>query len=89
MVIKLIQIKNNELKEKNKMSYKESYTEELKVNFLKYSREVFPFLPKMEKPRILDLGCGSGSYTIELASLTNGDIIAIDIDHTVVLLLAL
>jgi cyclopropane fatty-acyl-phospholipid synthase-like methyltransferase len=63
------------------MSYKESYTEKLKVNFLNYSRDVFSFLPKMEKPRILDLGCGSGLYTIELANLTNGDIIAIDIDQ--------
>ncbi|MBY9004666.1 MAG: class I SAM-dependent methyltransferase [Candidatus Lokiarchaeota archaeon] len=35
----------------------------------------------MEKPRLLDLGCGSGLLTIELSDLTNGDIIAIDIDQ--------
>ena len=63
------------------MSYKESYAEELRGNFLKYMREAFQLLPKMEKPRILDLGCGSGQPTIELAKLTNGDIIAIDIDQ--------
>jgi ubiquinone/menaquinone biosynthesis C-methylase UbiE len=63
------------------MSYKESYTEKLKESFIKYSKDVFALLPKMEKPRILDLGCGSGLYTIELANLTNGDIIAIDIDQ--------
>jgi len=63
------------------MSYKESYTEELRGNFLKYMREAFQLLPKMEKPRIFDLGCGSGLPTIELANLTNGNIIAIDIDQ--------
>ncbi len=63
------------------MSYKEPYTEELRVNFLKYMSKAFQLLPKMEKPRIFDLGCGSGLPTIELANLTNGDIIAIDIDQ--------
>lgn len=63
------------------MSYKESYSELLRVNFLKYMREAFKLLPKMERPRILDLGCGSGLLTIELAKLTNGDIIGIDIDQ--------
>ena len=63
------------------MSYKESCTEELRANFLKYSREAFKLLPTMEKPRLLDLGCGSGLLTIELSDLTNGDIIAIDIDQ--------
>jgi len=64
------------------MSYKESYTEELRGNFLKYMREAFQLLPKMEKPNILDLGCGSGPITLELANLTDGDITAIDIDQT-------
>lgn len=64
------------------MSYKESYTEKLRANFLKYSREAFKLLPRMEKPKVLDLGCGSGQLTIELANLTNGDIFAIDIDQT-------
>ena len=63
------------------MSYKESYTQQLRANFLKYTREAFKLLPKMEKPRLLDLGCGSGLLTIELANLTNGDIIGIDIDQ--------
>ncbi len=36
----------------------------------------------MEKPRLLDLGCGSGLTTIELANLSNGDITGIDIDQT-------
>ena len=63
------------------MSYKESYTQKLRENFLKYAREAFQLLPKMEKPTLLDLGCGSGVLTIELANLTKGEIIAIDIDQ--------
>jgi len=64
------------------MSFKELYTQQLRENFLKYTREAFQLLPKMEKPTLLDLGCGSGVLTIELANLTNGNIIAIDIDQT-------
>ena len=63
------------------MSYKEPYTERLRANFLKYTREAFKLLPKMENPKLLDLGCGSGVLTIELANLTNADIIAIDINQ--------
>jgi ubiquinone/menaquinone biosynthesis C-methylase UbiE len=32
-----------------------------------------------EKPRVLDIGCGSGMQTIELAKISNADITAIDI----------
>jgi SAM-dependent methyltransferase len=35
----------------------------------------------MKKPRVLDLGCGSGLLTIELANLTDWDINSIDIDQ--------
>lgn len=40
-------------------------------------------LPKLDKPRILDIGCGTGIPTIELARLCNGDIIGIDINQDV------
>jgi len=63
------------------VSYKEAYTQHLRANFLKYTRKAFQLLPKMEKPRLLDLGCGSGLLTTELANLTDGNIIAIDIDQ--------
>jgi cyclopropane fatty-acyl-phospholipid synthase-like methyltransferase len=63
------------------MSYKEQYTERLRENFLKYMREAFQLLPKLENPKILDLGCGSGLLSIELAKLTNADIYAIDINQ--------
>jgi len=39
-------------------------------------------LPKMDKPRILDIGCGSGIPTLELARLSHGEVIGIDIDQT-------
>jgi len=39
-------------------------------------------LPKLERPRILDIGCGSGVPTIELAKLSDGEIIGIDIDQS-------
>ena len=49
--------------------------------FNKYTIEAFQKLPKMEKPRILDIGCGSGVPTMELAKLSDGEIIGIDIDQ--------
>jgi SAM-dependent methyltransferase len=32
-----------------------------------------------DRPRILDIGCGSGAQTIELARATSGEIVAVDI----------
>jgi len=49
--------------------------------FSKYTIEAFRKLPKLEKPRILDIGCGSGVPTMELAKLTDSEIIGIDIDQ--------
>jgi SAM-dependent methyltransferase len=51
-------------------------------NFLKYTARAFRALPRMEKPRILDIGCGSGLPAMELARLSNGDITGIDIDQS-------
>ena len=50
-------------------------------NLSKYTRKAFLMLPKLGKPRILDIGCGSGVPTIELAKLSNGEITGIDIDQ--------
>jgi len=36
-------------------------------------------LPEMDKPRILDIGCGPGGQTMELARLTQWEVIGIDI----------
>ncbi len=38
-------------------------------------------LPKLDRPRILDIGCGSGIPTMELAALGHGEVIGIDIDQ--------
>ena len=50
--------------------------------FNKYTRKAFQMLPKLEKPRILDIGCGSGVPTIELAKLSDCEIIGIDINQS-------
>jgi SAM-dependent methyltransferase len=47
---------------------------------IKYTEQAFNILPKLDKPNILDIGCGSGEPTILLARLTNGHITGIDID---------
>jgi len=38
-------------------------------------------LPRLDKPRILEIGCGSGIVTLELARLSGGDIVALDKDR--------
>jgi len=43
-----------------------------------YTRQAFTMLPAMETPRILDVGCGTGPATLELAKLSDGTVIAID-----------
>jgi ubiquinone/menaquinone biosynthesis C-methylase UbiE len=47
----------------------------------KYTRKAFHVLPELDKPRILDVGCGSGVPTMELASLSNGQIVGLDINQ--------
>jgi ubiquinone/menaquinone biosynthesis C-methylase UbiE len=39
-------------------------------------------LLKMDRPRILDIGCGSGVSTMELTRLSRGNVIGIDIDQS-------
>ena len=56
--------------------------EELRAKFIRYTRKAFRMLPKLDRPRILDIGCGSGAPTIELARLSDGEIIGIDIDQS-------
>lgn len=56
-------------------------TDQFRENFNKYTRKAYRFLPKLVKPRILDIGCGSGVATIELATLSDGEIVGIDIDQ--------
>ena len=59
----------------------------VRKRLLKYTRKAFRRLPQLDKPRILDAGCGSGVPTMELARLTNGEIIGLDINHGLLALL--
>ena len=60
---------------------KEINYEQLRAGFLKYTRKAFGILPEMDNPHILDIGCGNGIPTMELAALTDGEIIGVDIDQ--------
>jgi ubiquinone/menaquinone biosynthesis C-methylase UbiE len=51
----------------------------IRARLNKYTRKAFRMLPKIDRPRILDVGCGSGIPTIELAKLSKGEITGIDI----------
>lgn len=45
-----------------------------------YTRKAFQMLPALDKPRILDVGCGRGGPTLDLAGLSRGQVIGLDID---------
>ncbi|MFC2049851.1 class I SAM-dependent methyltransferase [Chloroflexota bacterium] len=53
----------------------------IRKRLLKYTRKAFRMLPQLDKPRILDIGCGSGMPTMELARLSNGEVVGLDIDQ--------
>ena len=55
--------------------------QELRERFLKHTRQAYRMLPSLGQPRILDIGCGQGQQTLELASLSGGEVVGIDIDH--------
>ena len=48
-------------------------------NRLQYTRKAFRMIPQLAHPRILDVGCGPGGPTLELARLSHGEIIGLDI----------
>lgn len=43
------------------------------------TRKAYDLLPNLTSPRILDVGCGPGMQTLELARISGGDIVAVDI----------
>ncbi|MBN2066180.1 MAG: class I SAM-dependent methyltransferase [Candidatus Thermoplasmatota archaeon] len=45
----------------------------------KYTKKAFDMIPRIDKPNILDIGCGPGMQTIALAKLSGGHVIGIDI----------
>jgi SAM-dependent methyltransferase len=44
-----------------------------------YTERAYRMLPPLHKPRVLDIGCGPGGPTIELARLGGGEVIGIDV----------
>ncbi len=66
----------------------QEYKDRLREDLVKYTRKAFRMLPEMAMPYILDIGCGSGVPTVELAKLSGGKIIAIDIDQPALDILA-
>ncbi|MFC2121646.1 class I SAM-dependent methyltransferase, partial [Bacteroidota bacterium] len=47
---------------------------------LKYLSKAISIIPIIDKPKILDVGCGSGVPTLLLADKFNGNITAVDSD---------
>jgi SAM-dependent methyltransferase len=43
-----------------------------------YTARAFKMLPRLESPRILDIGCGPGGPTMELARLSGGHVTGMD-----------
>lgn len=54
--------------------------QELRAGFLRHTRRAYRMLPAFDRPRILDIGCGTGLPTMVLAELGLGEIVGIDID---------
>jgi ubiquinone/menaquinone biosynthesis C-methylase UbiE len=48
-------------------------------NRLQYTRKAFRMIPHLSHPCILDVGCGVGGPTLELARLSHGEITGLDI----------
>jgi ubiquinone/menaquinone biosynthesis C-methylase UbiE len=47
---------------------------------LGFTRKAFQMLPPLDRPRILDIGCGQGGPTLELARLSGGHVTGLDTD---------
>ena len=56
-------------------------------NLCRYTWQAYRMLPELKNPSILDLGCGSGIPTIELAVLSKGKITAVDMDKSALVVL--
>lgn len=52
--------------------------QELRARFLRHTKRAYLMLPAFDRPRILDIGCGTGLPTIVLAQLSLGEIVGID-----------
>ena len=59
-----------------------NFKDGLRKDFLEYTRRAYQTISGIAKPAILDVGCGSGVPTMELARLSSGHIVAVDTDRT-------
>jgi ubiquinone/menaquinone biosynthesis C-methylase UbiE len=55
-----------------------SISNRFRKNFLEFTGKAFYLIPNLHKPRILDIGCGSGIPSLELAQMSNGYVVAVD-----------
>jgi len=55
--------------------------DKIRKRLLKYTRKAFRMLPQLDNSSVLDVGCGSGISTVELARLSRGKVLGIDIDQ--------
>ena len=53
----------------------------LRGRFTEYTKKAFQMLPELKNPSVLDIGCGTGIPTLELARLSNGQIVGLDINQ--------
>ena len=66
----------------------QTYKDLLREGLSKYTRKAFHMLPKLDRPYIIDVGCGSGVPTMELARLSNGEVVGLDINRDLLDILA-
>lgn len=53
-----------------------------RARLLPFTRKAYRMIPRLSEPAIVDIGCGSGVVTVELALLSNGTVVGVDIDQT-------
>ncbi len=56
--------------------------DECRKNLNKYTRKAFSMIPGIDKPIILDAGCGTGVPALALIEFCNGKIFAVDPDQS-------
>jgi ubiquinone/menaquinone biosynthesis C-methylase UbiE len=66
--------------EDNINSVIEANKDNYRKNLVSYTAKAFHMIPKKDRQRILDIGCGSGIVTVELAKICGGEIVGLDIN---------